>query len=60
MIRDCTKEDKYTAEKHNSGDRWRHHDTEEVGAQEDGYPGGDIVRMRCINCGTEWKVELPQ
>lgn len=29
-------------------------------SQEDGYPGGDIVTMRCDNCGHVWKKELPQ
>lgn len=29
-------------------------------AERDGYPGGDIVTMRCPNCGHEWEAELPQ
>lgn len=37
-----------------------HADAYEVGEQEDGWPGGDFVRMRCPNCGVEWKMELPQ
>ncbi len=37
-----------------------HSDVEEVGEQMDGYPGGDIQRYRCRNCGQEWKEELPQ
>ncbi len=32
----------------------------EVGEQEDGWPGGDIVKMECPTCGTKWKKELPQ
>jgi hypothetical protein len=37
------------------------HDTvEEVGDQIDGWPAGDIQRMRCKNCGAEWSQELPQ
>jgi hypothetical protein len=40
--------------------RVRHHGAGEVGEQEDGYPGGDIVRMHCRFCGHEWKQELPQ
>ncbi len=32
----------------------------EVGEQEDGWPGGDIVTYECPNCGTRWKQELPQ
>ena len=26
----------------------------------DGYPGGDIVTIRCDVCGTEWKEEVAQ
>lgn len=37
-----------------------HVDAHEVGDQENGWPGGDIVTMRCPNCGHEWKKELPQ
>jgi hypothetical protein len=29
-------------------------------ASRDGYPGGDIVSMRCDVCGTEWEMELAQ
>lgn len=38
----------------------RHHGAHEVGEQEDGWPGGDIVTKRCRFCGHEWEVELPQ
>ena len=38
----------------------RHPSVHEVGNQEDGYPGGDIVTMRCDVCGHTWKMELPQ
>lgn len=37
-----------------------HTNAHEVGEQENGYPGGDIVRMRCKDCGVEWRAELPQ
>lgn len=37
-----------------------HPDAREVGDQEDGYPGGDIIRMECPHCGVDWKEELPQ
>lgn len=37
-----------------------HSDVHEVGEQEDGYPGGDIVTYECRNCGHRWKSELPQ
>jgi rubrerythrin len=39
--------------------RWEH-DAEEVGDQEDGWPGGDYQAYRCKNCGHIWKEELPQ
>lgn len=37
-----------------------HEDAHEVGDQENGWPGGDIVRMKCPHCGAIWKRELPQ
>ena len=37
-----------------------HEGAYEVGEQEDGWPSGDLVRMRCPNCGVEWTKELPQ
>lgn len=37
-----------------------HPDAKEVGEQEDGYPGGDIVTMECPHCRLRFKVELPQ
>jgi hypothetical protein len=42
------------------GVRVRHVDAREVGEQENGYPGGDIVTYRCPHCGHEWRAELPQ
>lgn len=59
MIIECTTEKPWSGDKL-PGDRVRHHDTEEVGEQEDGWPGGDIVTIRCMNCGIRWKMELPQ
>jgi len=53
----CTKENPWTPEK---GFPVQHDAAHEVGEQEDGYPGGDIVTMECSNCGTRWKQELPQ
>jgi hypothetical protein len=42
-------------------DEWvQHFDAREVGEQENGYPGGDIVTYRCPHCGHEWQAELPQ
>lgn len=40
--------------------RWEHEVVEEIGDSEDGWPGGDIQRFRCKNCGHEWEEELPQ
>lgn len=37
-----------------------HQGAHEVGEQDSRYPGGDIVRMRCEDCGATWKQELPQ
>ena len=59
MIIECTKEAPWDLKK-NPDDRVRHHDVEEIGEQEDGWPGGDIVTYRCKNCGTKWLAELPQ
>jgi hypothetical protein len=40
--------------------QWAHNGTREVGEQENGYPGGDIIRCECRNCGHTWREELPQ
>ena len=37
-----------------------HVDAHEIGDQENGWPGGDIVTNYCPNCGHKWKEELPQ
>jgi len=37
-----------------------HPDAIEVGEQEDGYPGGDLVTCKCPHCGVQWRAELPQ
>lgn len=37
-----------------------HRGAREVGEQEDGWPGGDIVRYECVDCGAQWSAELPQ
>jgi hypothetical protein len=42
------------------GEWVEHEGAREVGDQEDGYPGGDIVTMQCPHCGTTWRKELPQ
>lgn len=53
----CTKDNPHTKEKWKG--RVCHPDAVEL-SQEDGYPGGDIIRNKCPNCGVEWKEELPQ
>ncbi len=37
-----------------------HRDAKEVGEQEDGWPGGDIVTYECPHCKHRWQAELPQ
>ena len=38
----------------------QHNAAHEVGEQEDGWPGGDMVTYECSNCGHRWRAELPQ
>ena len=38
----------------------RHPKAVEVGEQEDGWPGGDIVTYECPVCKARWEMELPQ
>lgn len=61
-ISTCTSENPYTEDrdKQENPRRWEHEQAVEVGQQEDGWPCGDIVRMRCKSCGVSWKTELPQ
>jgi hypothetical protein len=40
--------------------RWEHTNVEEVGEQENGWPGGDYQHYRCKDCGHVWEEELPQ
>jgi hypothetical protein len=62
VIKDCTEQKPYNEErdKRNPNARWRHSRVVEVGEQENGWPGGDIITNKCMNCGTTWKKELPQ
>ena len=53
----CTKDAPWSPDK---GTPVRHVDAHEVGEQEDGYPGGDIVTYKCPHCGKRWRAELPQ
>lgn len=53
----CTKENPWDRKTKGSV---RHSDAHEVGEQEDGWPGGDIVTYECRNCGHRWRQELPQ
>jgi transcriptional repressor NrdR len=50
----CTEDHPYTGAKHNLPEGIEqvvHPDACEVGEQENGYPGGDIVTMKCPHCG---------
>lgn len=60
--RECTAENPSTKERDEvePGYGWEHDAVEEVGDQEDGWPGGDIQEFKCLNCGVSWKAELPQ
>lgn len=60
MREQCTKDNPYTKERDYPDSRWEHADAREVGDQEDGWPGGDIVHYECVNCGKKWSCELPQ
>jgi hypothetical protein len=40
--------------------RWYHPAAQEVGEQEPGWPGGDIITLECPVCGHRFKQELPQ
>lgn len=55
---DCTKEQPWNKDPRNVP--VRHVDAQEVGEQRDGWPSGDVVTMRCPNCGHQWEKELPQ
>jgi len=57
MAFNCTKETPWGGE---DGVLVCHIDAHEVGDQENGYPGGDIVTYECPNCKARWKTELPQ
>ncbi len=53
----CTAENPWSKEK---GTPVEHTGSREVGDQEDGYPGGDIVTYECRHCKHRWRAELPQ
>lgn len=40
--------------------RWRHQRVKEIGAQEGGWPNGDWIKCKCLDCGQTWDEELPQ
>ena len=56
---ECTRENPWDGTRV-EGQRVRHHEAHEVGDQEDGWPGGDIVKVHCPVCGETWREELPQ
>lgn len=53
---ECTEERPYAGD----AGRWYHPSAKEVGEQEDGWPGGDIITLLCPHCGLRFKEELPQ
>jgi hypothetical protein len=56
----CTVEAPYGTAPMPLGARVIHVNAAQVGDQEDGWPGGDLVTYRCPHCGASWKEELPQ
>jgi hypothetical protein len=56
----CTEDNPWAPEKTAPDQRVEHSNVHEIGDQQDGWPGGDIVTMECRNCGTRWREELPQ
>jgi len=44
----------------NAPGRWEHTGAHEVGEQENGWPGGDIITVECRDCKLRWREELPQ
>jgi hypothetical protein len=53
----CTSETPWSPER---GLPVKHTSVREVGEQENGYPGGDIVTYECRHCKKRWQSELPQ
>ena len=60
ITKECTEDNPYSVHRDAPAIRWVHVGAVEVGDQRDGYPGGDIQRFQCPNCGLEWEQELPQ
>jgi hypothetical protein len=56
----CTPEHPWTPDMRGPGLFILHPSAKEVGEQQDGWPSGDIVTMRCPVCGYTWEKELPQ
>jgi len=56
----CTKDNPYSQEREAAEGKWWVHDAWEEIGEEDGWPGGDIITVRCRNCGIVRKRELPQ
>ncbi len=41
--------------------RWAHTNAHEVhNSQQNGWPSGDTIRVKCDDCGEIWTEELPQ
>ena len=56
----CNPDHPWSGNREDAPNGVRHENASEVGEQEDGYPGGDIVTYECADCGHRWKSELPQ
>lgn len=54
----CVPGDPWTREK--SKQAYHPHAKEVKDSQEDGWPSGDTVEVRCPVCGHSWTKELPQ
>lgn len=55
----CTKENPWPRAPVPPGTLILHPDAK-AAEQRDGWPSGDLVLMRCPNCGHNWEKELPQ
>ncbi len=59
-IKKCTSDKPWDREHSGGPYTIEHVDAYEFGEQRTGWPSGDMVVMRCPNCGVIWDKELPQ
>ena len=62
-MRKCTKNNPYSPERDTAepGIGWEHEGAHEVpDSQRSDWPSGDLVDMKCDDCGITWTTELPQ